>query len=308
MTDEDNAPEANRLTADEETLALQEKVNAADDSYEAVRLAAEHALQRLKATTVESKQTAKAISKVVHEDLRLTLPIARGTFGPYLSTIVGSAKSAITSAGRGSAGGYYLFGHAEPATAQSGDAGELRTQTHTKFEEQLYPVFHRWLVGQGYNARVTASMRTLGKWSNPDVTGIRVSEHFGRFDIEVATIEVKKDLQNWERHFFEAVSHRRYANRAYFAFPLPESMQGKLPDDMRYYSELYNVGVLTLILSDAEHEAYVAGKPIQADDEYVSDVVEVLTNRSTQVPMGYQRRFCEALEIRDIQGLLTWGE
>lgn len=127
-------------------------------------------------------------------------------------------------------------------------------------------------------------------------------------DIEICTIEAKKDFQDWERHFFEAVSHRRYANRAYFAFPLPESSQNKLPDDLRYYSELYNVGVLTLIFSDEDYSKYLDGQPVDAPDAYVNDVVEVLANRSTPVPMVYQRRFCEALEIRDIQTLLAWGD
>lgn len=38
--------------------------------------------------------------------------------------------------------------------------------------------------------------------------------------MEIATVEVKPTLANWERQFFEAVSHRRFANRSYFAFEL----------------------------------------------------------------------------------------
>jgi len=291
-----------------DVLALQEKINLATDSHAAVMIAAEYSLDELGATNDQSKKSASDIVAHVFDELKITLPVSRDTFYPYLSNVVTSASSKIVSAGRGRGGGYYLSEQAEQVVLATASQETSSPPVHGNLEEQLYPIFHRWLVGQGYNSRVTGSMRSLGKWSNPDISGIRVSEHFGRFDIEISTIEAKRNLENWEQFFFQAVSHRRYANRAYFAFPVLESTKDKLPEDMRYYSELYNVGVLTLILSEEDYRFYRSGQPLTPADAYVGDVVEVLAARSGHVPMSYQRRFCEALEIRDIQGLLGWGE
>jgi hypothetical protein len=287
---------------------VQDQLDAVSSSVDQVRLAAEFALNRLGAVSEESRKTASEIADYVYDELELELRIAKSSFAPYLSTVVGSAQSAIVSAGRGRSGGYYLSASArdlvEKAQVRPSDA----TRTYTKTEEAVYPIFRRWLLGRGYSAKITAPMRTLGKWSNPDVTGIRVSEHFGRVDIEIATIEAKKDLADWERIFFEAVSHRRFANRAYFGFPVPESGQGKLPEDMRYYSELYNVGVLTLVMTDDDYEKYQNGELLSLNNSDANDVVEILSARSAPVPMSQQRRFCEAVEIADLQSLLRWGE
>jgi hypothetical protein len=48
-------------------------------------------------------------------------------------------------------------------------------------------------------------------------------------EINVVTIEAKLGFESWEVDFFQAVSQRRFANRAYFAFALPESLADKLP-------------------------------------------------------------------------------
>jgi hypothetical protein len=173
-------------------------------------------------------------------------------------------------------------------------------------ESAMYPILVDWLVGNGYRARKTAAMRTLGRWSNPDVTGVKVSEHLGRIEIEIATIEAKRSLYDWERAFFEAVAHRRFANRAFFAFPLPESSLGKIPPEMRYYSELYDVGVLTVVMTDDCFQKYSDGEGATPDEMMAADVIEVLSARRTVIPIDQQRRFCEAVEITDLATLMTW--
>mgnify|MGYP006974890755 CR=1 FL=1 len=52
-----------------------------------------------------------------------------------------------------------------------------------------------------------------------DVVGLKVSEGLlGQRDLEVATIEAKLTRKSWKQVFFEAVSHKRFSHRAYFAF------------------------------------------------------------------------------------------
>lgn len=293
---------------DEGVDKLQQELDAAETSTDQVRIAAEYALKYLGATSARAPKPSPEIAECIFDNLELTLRISRTSFPAYLSNVVSSAQSAIVSAGRGRNGGYYLSDTARDVVEKVQSRETEVPRTYTKSEEALYPVFRQWLLAQGYSAKVTASMRTLGKWSNPDITGIRVSEHFGRVDIEIATIEAKKDLADWERVFFEAVSHRRFATRAYFAFPLPESGQSKLPEDMRYYSELYNVGVLTLVMTDDDYRRYQSNDLSDLDISDPNDVVEVLSARAAPVPMSQQRRFCEALEIADLQSLLRWGD
>ena len=288
--------------------SVQAQLDAAPSSSHQVRIAAEYALNALGALTDEARKNSADIAKFVFDDKQLQLRIGKSSFPPYLSSIASAAESPIVSAGRGRSGGYYLSSTARDLVAKVQAPPPEVQRNYIKAEEGLYPAFRQWLLGQGYSAKVTAPMRTLGRWSNPDVTGIRVSEHFGRVEIEIATIEAKKDLSDWERVFFEAVSHRRFATRAYFAFPLPELGQSKLPEEIRYYSELYNVGVLTLLMTDDDYAKYQDGTLHSLDDYDASDVVEALTARAASVPMNQQRRFCEALEIDDLQSLLRWGD
>ena len=295
------------MTTEPSKEEMQSRLDGATSSLDQVRIAAEFALTQLGAVDEENRKTSTEIADYVFTDMGLELRISESSFSNYLSNVVGSAQTAITSAGRGRAGGYYLSATVRDLVEKAQTRSAETPRAYTKTEEGLYPILQRWLLGQGYSAKITAPMRSLGKWSNPDVTGIRVSEHFGRVDIEIATIEAKKDLADWERVFFEAVSHRRFATRAYFAFPVPESGQNKLPEDMRYYSELYNVGVLTLVMVDEDYQKYQGGTLAELANSGPNDVVEILSARSAPVPMSQQRKFCEAVEIADLQSLLRWG-
>jgi len=59
-------------------------------------------------------------------------------------------------------------------------------------------------------------------------------------------------------------------------------------------------------MTEADYAAYQASG-VLPDVTDVNDVVEVWSARSSVVPMSQQRTFCEALEIRDIQGLMQFG-
>jgi|GEM_PF-7069050 len=82
-------------------------------------------------------------------------------------------------------------------------------------ERILYSHFETWLRSNGYNAAITADMKTLGAWGNPDVVGIRSDRGLSGRTHEVATVEAKISHRNFKRDLFEAVSHRRFADRAY---------------------------------------------------------------------------------------------
>lgn len=162
---------------------------------------------------------------------------------------------------------------AEPSAEAEGGA-EAQKGKNQKREAQLYSVLRDWLRGAGYRAEETANTKTGGAWGNPDLTGLRVVEGFlCQKDLEVATIEAKVSLNNWKREFFEAVSHKRFAHRAYFAFavgsdrPTIDAIQAAT--ELRVYGEKFRVGVLVVFMPVATYAALATGSdlPDLASDE-----------------------------------------
>jgi hypothetical protein len=304
-----NSPSLPTVTNDEAT-ELRTQLDKLE-AFDQVRLAAEFALKKHGALSADKSMTADQLASFIYDTLSLPIGLSRVSFPPYLSNVARQANSPIVSKGRGRAGGYFLSSLAEQQVAEQAagpsQLAEENDGTKSDRESALYPVLVDWLVGNGYRSRETSAMRALGRWSNPDVTGVKVSEHLGRMEIEIATIEAKRSLVDWERAFFEAVAHRRFANRAYFAFPLPESSLGKVPPEMRYYSELYDVGVLTVVMPDESFKKYAEGTGATQDEMMAADVIEVLSARRAATPMEQQRKFCEAVQITDLATLMTWG-
>lgn len=103
-------------------------------------------------------------------------------------------------------------------------------------------------------------MKGMGKWGNQDITGIVVDESLGSYDIELVTIEAKTTNKNYQYDFFEAVSHKRFSNRVYFSFASTANFLRENSDELRYYSELYGVGVVVIALEEPHFNEYTEGK------------------------------------------------
>ena len=114
-------------------------------------------------------------------------------------------------------------------------------------EKRLYSLLVEWLNSWSYQAEDTSQCKKGGPWGNPDVVGIRTHEGLGgSLHLELASIEAKISEFDWRRVFFEAVSHKRFADRAYFAFAFgtDQPTTTKLPElqMLREYGEKYGVG------------------------------------------------------------------
>ena len=167
-------------------------------------------------------------------------------------------------------------------------------------------------MSEGYQAEDTSNIRSLGVWGNPDVTGLMVNEFIGRHELEIVTVEAKLGVDAWEKDFFQAVSQKRFSNRAYFAFALPEDAADKLPTDLRYYSERFGVGVLVVDLPNDVYQRLTTGALNDDDrsllrDESANFAREVLSAPVSAVPLLYQQRLCNALGIVAITELNLWG-
>jgi hypothetical protein len=174
-------------------------------------------------------------------------------------------------------------------------------------EVALYEPAKQWLLGNSYRAKIIADMRGGAKWSNPDVLGIRVSKNFGLTDIEIVSIEVKTGNANWRQDIFEAIAHKRFANRVYFCYPVEEGLD-KLDDEIRRYSELYRVGVLQLYL---EKDALATLRSSQSSSELpdlsAADIEERIPAPYDFIPPRYQIEFLKGLGLGDEEGLWTFG-
>lgn len=166
----------------------------------------------------------------------------------------------------------------DEADASLSEEGKKKKKLRVQREERVYEPLADWLSSWAYAAKITAETKKGGPWGNPDIAGLKLRRGlFEVMDVEVATVEAKASLANWKRYFFEAVSHKRFAHRAYFAAlysidnPTVDAIPGKLRRELREYGEKYGVGILLLLVAkktfDALHAADAeAIKTVELDD------------------------------------------
>jgi hypothetical protein len=232
--------------------------------------------------------------------------VPQNTFTMYLSALVKDSASEINCMGRKQ--GYFLSSVGALLEAEENEIPlPEREERRLEKEALLYPALQNWLVDQGYRSDITAGVRGNGQWGNPDVVGLRCHECFGAISLEIASIEAKTSERNWRQWFFEAVSHRRFANRSYFAFAVPEELVPKLDPELRYYSERFQVGVLVVSMRIDLYEALHRGKVSAINPEDV-DITELYSGQHSPVQPHYQRNYLNNLGLKNIVDIAGWGE
>ena len=236
--------------------------------------------------------------------------VAENSFYGYLTKAVNDEESLINCEGRKQ--GYYLISTnlvnlSKVETPKEEVVKEERKRKEK--ESHLYPIALTWLRTQRYRCEDTSALRGHGKWGNPDITGLLITETVGVPDIEIGTIEVKVSLENWEQWIFEAVAHRRFSNRVYFAFAHPEEAAPKIPIEMRYYAELYHIGILVFLVSQEKFFQLCNGtlqEPIVALD---ATVFELYSAPFMTVQAHAKKKFLEkSLELHGYKEACTWGQ
>ncbi|ACC83061.1 hypothetical protein [Nostoc punctiforme] len=282
-------------------------------AYQKVKVACEYILNiNKKLDSTNTLPSNDLFNKAKEEFPEQFQTFAKNTFLQYLSNTVKDTESLINCLGKKK--GYYLSSTAKTVE----ELAEFSPDTSTNSEETrairrqkeslLYSVLESWLIAQGYQSSDVSSSRALGKWGNPDLAGINAMDNFNGLSLEIVTIEAKTSLENWEQWIFEAVSHRRFANRSYFAFAHPEEAISKIPQDIRYYAELYNIGVLVLSLDNGIFQKLIEGNlqnPLDSEDV---EIVEIYSAPYNFVQPKYQIKFCNALRITSIKELYQWGK
>jgi hypothetical protein len=187
-----------------------------------------------------------------------------------------------------------------------------------KREDKLYTALKIWLKSRHYKAAITADNKRGGAWGNPDVTGIRVDElPLGNQTFECATIEAKLNSSDWVKDIFQAVSHKRFAHRAYFAFAIgtdtPSLDDVKDADKMREYAEKYRVGLLVIFISSNKYDLLTNGLPedlakwdLESEDDYIIETLFPAFYEPVQAP-AFTHHLREVLGIRTLEDLTTFG-
>lgn len=210
------------------------------------------ALTVLQGATEEEPQTTSTVVESIEDEFDGDLPGYK-----IYNSLLGFTRVPGTRIGsrKGRNGGYFLL----PVSADNSDeflsiADQKKEKT---LEKHLWPVVSDWLklVKQiERSSSQVANLKSGGIWSNPDVVGLNILEDLGFFDVEITTVEVKPTLNGWKYYFFEAVSHKRFAERVYFIYRDDGDFNAEQRLEILRYAEKYGVGVVEIQLPDGEFE------------------------------------------------------
>lgn len=220
-------------------------------SYRELIKAAEEFLENK--TSVPSADIADHLIELMERDE--IDPHPRNVIFSYLSRAANHDEESRIVSG-GPHGGYSLELAVEPASVEEALDQSLAADVEQfqAREKHLYPLLQAWLRTSDYISEDVSVLKSGGQWGNPDLLGVSRVEILGTSEIEIVSVEAKLSESSWERFIFEAVSHKRFANRSWYCYrtrtPYPA-----LPKNMAYYAERYKVGIIQIYLTDEELES-----------------------------------------------------
>lgn len=177
--------------------------------------------------------------------------LQKNTFVNYLCRLANDQQSLIECPGKKQ--GYWLDYFRYQITT-----GNIKPKPRKVKEEVLYPVVGTWLELNGYRFVGNISKRKRsGRWRNPDLLGINLDMTLGVSEIDIATVEVKANIDNWRHDIFEAVAHLMMANRSYFAFLCTTDEFEAEEMAMREYAQRYGIGLLAILEVDKKDCGYL---------------------------------------------------
>lgn len=202
----------------------------------------------------------------------------------------------------GPRGGYWYNEEYQPSTQD-----EAPAPVPTLKEAHLYELVRYWFQAKNnLRAKDISQIKAGGPWGNPDIVGISSIDRLGFFDVEIVTAEVKTSQERWQRFIFEAVSHKRFANRVYYIFRT-ELDTVKIQEDMYRYAEQYRVGIVTIPLTDDEFAKLGSGEDKANLANYVDRIVERVPAVYDFVPPRSQIEFLERIGLTQKEEILRFG-
>ena len=266
------------------------------------------ALSHLEGFTSSSPKTTNSLV----ESIRQNLEKNPGEVYNILKRASKNELSPIASR-KGRGGGYYLApiqSRSEKAESTVDLQAEAEKSART-LERHLWPLINLWLREEKEIQNTSykiAHKKGGGTWGNPDVVALRPTDKFGLFDVEITTVEVKQSLSNWRYYFFEAVSHKRFSERVYFAYRSDGSKTGD-EKELVSYAEKYGVGIVRMELDDVHYSSlsYEGGLATTAQYELLDKFVEVIPAPYDPVPIAEKVMLMERLGITERSEIHRFG-
>lgn len=219
---------------------------------------------------------------------------------------------------QGAGGGYFSL---EPDASKFANNEEndnedffdqnLQAYPEATQEKHIWPLIELWLKdvkGIKNTSCEFAHNKKNGKWGNPDVVSLIPLEKMGFFDVSVLTVEVKTSLTDWGQYFFEAVAHKRFSNRVYFAYRAT-GQEGSGDKDILSYAERFRVGVLRLDISDDDYRNLVSWPQFTDEQKivYLENIVEEVPAPYEIVPLEEKIKFMRNLGLSDKDNIYSFG-
>lgn len=271
-----------------------------NQTYVQVVSAAENVLRQLNQPNQTVSLSAKdLIARIRSENSALT--ISDQTIFNYVSHAANHDTLTKIDSG-GPSGGYWFNENFQAAQAE-----EATVIVPTPREAHLYELVRYWLQAKkDLPAKDISQLKAGGIWGNPDIVGISSTDRLGFFDVEIVSAEVKLSERDWRRFIFEAVSHKRFANRVYYIFRTTLETV-KLPDEMDRYAEQYRIGIVQVPLTD-EELARLGNSEEKANlPNYADRIVERVPAVYDFVPPRYQIDFLERIGLRQKEDVIRFG-
>ncbi len=293
---------------------LTEKLSTVNSRPDEIRLISEYILEQGQAFSsnraVNSDEIIRRYNEIIENNPTLDLPsIPENSFRVILSRISKEPNTRITCDGRRA--GYYLE---ELVTTLEESNDESLTQPQKNIsdsnialrEKDFYVLLKNWFFEMKYDrVQVTSEMKKNGKWGNPDLVGLRIDHILTNLNLEIATIEFKLFMDNWQYWIFEAVAHSRFSNRSYFAFCSTDPLFEKIENELRLYADHYKIGLLIVELPVEEFKLLKEGKPFNVSKD--RKVRELLPAPYVETMPFFRKKFLEAVGITDIDALYRFG-
>lgn len=268
-----------------------------NQTYMQIVSAAEKTLRALNSSQEKALPAKDLISRIRIENGSLT--IGDPTILSYLSYAANHDTLTKIDTG-GPRGGYWFNEEYQPTSPE-----EVPIVTPPQ-EAHLYELVRYWFQTKKIRTRDISQLKAGGLWGNPDIVGVSSIDRLGFFDVEIVSAEVKLSEREWRRFIFEAVSHKRFANRVYYIFRTKVDTV-KLPDDMDRYAEQYRVGVVLVPLDDEELAKLGTSDEKANFANYADRIIEKVPAVYDFVPPRDQIEFLERIGLKQKEDIIRFG-
>jgi hypothetical protein len=243
-------------------------------------------------TTYSSEEILRDYKNIMQKDERVII-IPDNSIVTLISQLAKKSDSNIYCLGKKQ--GYY-FSNASEDFLEESAIDESET---TLKEKELYSIFTQWLSFSCDRVSDIANSRSMHKWGNPDIFGVNVFYLLGQPQIEITTLEVKKDMKDWRKNIFEAVAHTLFANKVYFCCVCKESEFEKDRTDMLLYAQQFKIGILTIVIDDDVKQ------PSALNVNMIREIIPA-PNRTPEISM--KKKFIESLNLYNMSDLYHFGK